>query len=51
MMKASRSLTSVGDDVMPFALGDGLTVCLARICFTLTIVDISFWHLAGGIAL
>lgn len=50
-MSTSRSSTSGGNVVLPFALGVSLTVCLACVCFDLTIVSIGFWYLTGGVAL
>lgn len=51
MMMTSGSLASSGNVVLSFALGVGLTICFARICFSLTSVGIGIWRLAGGVAL
>ena len=42
MMRASRCSTFSNNIVLPFALGDGLTICPFCVCFDLTIVSIGF---------
>lgn len=51
MMRTSRFLAFGGDIVLPFTLSIGLTICLARVCFGLTIIGVGFWYLASGVAL
>lgn len=51
MMSTSESSNSGGNVVLSFTLGIDLIVYLARICFSLTVIGVGFWRLAGGIAL
>lgn len=51
MMRTSRFLVSDDNIILPFALGVGLSICLTRMCYGLTIVSMSFWYMAGGIVL
>lgn len=51
VMKTFGSLASSGNIVLLFALGIGLTVFFACICFDFIVVSIGFWCMAGSIIL